>query len=679
MTRAAFDAPEFVVDDVVPLFWQTLWFRGLVVLALVIAVCVLVVLVTHRRLASRVERLEQRRALEQERARLAAVLERTSDYVAFTDPAGNLLYLNPGGRRLLGLSAAEDLRGRRIADFHPASETHLILDDGIPAAIRDGVWQGETALLSSDGREVPVSEVIAAHRAVDDTIDFVSTIARDISGSKRAEAALREAEEKYRAIFENSAEGIFQIRPDGRIVTVNPALARMLGYASPQQMLEEITDTTSQLYAEPARQRDLLRRLETEGAVRGFEAEFKRRDGSRVWFSKAVRVVHDAAGSVLYYEGACEDISDRRRARQADVMLRLALEKAAVEWERTFDALESPILILDGQRRIARLNRPAQQLAATSGGRGRVGAPVADVAPAEPWRSVDALAAEVVATGAWRQRQVQDPASGRAWDLSAGPSTGPGAEGGRVIVVARDVTRMVELQSSLRRSETMSAMGMLVAGVAHEVRNPLFSISANLDAFDAKMGHRPEFATFVTMMRGEVERLASLMRELLDYGKPVETCLTPESIASVVLDAARRCTALAEHGRVALRPDLPVDLPQVALDRNRLVQVFLNLLQNAIQHSPVGGEVAVSARRETIGGAQWLAILVTDAGPGFEPDDLGQVFMPFFSKRRGGTGLGLAVAQRIVEEHGGRISAENRPDGGALLTVRLPVYDASVS
>jgi signal transduction histidine kinase len=165
------------------------------------------------------------------------------------------------------------------------------------------------------------------------------------------------------------------------------------------------------------------------------------------------------------------------------------------------------------------------------------------------------------------------------------------------------------------------------------------------------------------------------MRELLDYGKPAQTTLAPESVAPVVADAIERCQSLAARGTVRILNQLPPKLPRVALDRNRLVQVFQNLLQNAIQHSPVGGAVSVKAEIEKGGATSWLALVVTDSGPGFEAEDVSRIFMPFFSKRRGGTGLGLAVVQRIVEEHGGRIAAGNRPEGGAVMTVRLPCFE----
>jgi signal transduction histidine kinase len=113
------------------------------------------------------------------------------------------------------------------------------------------------------------------------------------------------------------------------------------------------------------------------------------------------------------------------------------------------------------------------------------------------------------------------------------------------------------------------------------------------------------------------------------------------------------------------------------MDRGRIVQVFRNLLENSLQHAPQGGRVEVEAGPTVDAGLAWALCRVTDSGPGFSPEDLPRVFEPFFTRRRDGTGLGLSIVQRIVEQHGGRISAGNLPQGGAVMEVRLPVAPAA--
>ena len=500
----------------------------------------------------------------------------------------------------------------------------------------------------------------AAHRV------RVRRLTHALAERTRAEGAVRKAEEKYRGIFENALEGIYQSTPDGHFLTVNPALARMLGYLSPEEMLGDVADIARQLYADPLRRGEMLGLLDEYGVVHDFECELRRRDGRTIWASISVRVVRDEAGEPVYFEGAIQDISDRWRAQQAEAALRAALQTAAEEWERTFDAMDVPILLVNQGGRIARLNRAARDLL---GSQPEPERRVGELAPGQPWQKADEMAAMVASTQAAMHDQVHDAVSGRTWDLTAGPAaTALGEE--RVIVVARDLTRVVSLQESLRRSETMSAMGALVAGVAHEVRNPLFGISANLDAFEARAG--AEFKPFIMLLQREVKRLAALMQGLLDYGKPAESAPEPGDVEAVLKEATEACAALATSRSVRIACTGHSDGPPIPMIRKRLVQVFQNLLQNAVQHSRAGDVVTVEVRTEEDVLGTWAVLEVKDSGPGFAEQDIDRIFEPFFSRRRGGTGLGLAIVQRIVVEHGGTVAVGNRPEGGAVVTVRLP-------
>jgi PAS domain S-box-containing protein len=151
----------------------------------------------------------------------------------------------------------------------------------------------------------------------------------DITGRKRAEEALRQAEEKYRGIFENATEGIYQTTPDGRFITGNPALADMLGYECPEELITSVTDIERQLYVEPNDRTELIRRIEEQGALEGFETQLYRKDGSKIWISTNVRAIRDAQGTILYLEGTNEDITERKRVEEALRKLSGAIEQTA--------------------------------------------------------------------------------------------------------------------------------------------------------------------------------------------------------------------------------------------------------------------------------------------------------------------------------------------------------------
>lgn len=231
-----------------------------------------------------------------------------------------------------------------------------------------------------------------------------------------------------------------------------------------------------------------------------------------------------------------------------------------------------------------------------------------------------------------------------------------------------------KLQSELRRSEAMAAMGSLMVGVAHEVRNPLFGISSTLDAMEASLGASGAYGRYRNVLRREVTRLNKLMEDLLEYGRPPTQEFSPARLDRIISEAAHICTPAAKAVDVVIVNRCGADIGMLQMNYGRLLQVFVNLIENAVQHAPAGTEVTIDAHM-TPGevGQQWVVCNVKDAGAGFAPEDLPYVFDPFFTRRRKGTGLGLAIVQRIVEEHKGTVAPGNLQQGGAVVTVRLPV------
>ena len=229
------------------------------------------------------------------------------------------------------------------------------------------------------------------------------------------------------------------------------------------------------------------------------------------------------------------------------------------------------------------------------------------------------------------------------------------------------------LRAEVQRSATMSALGQLVGGVAHELRNPLFGITASLDAFGPQLAGHPRLAQLDRTLRGQVGQLEALMVGLLDYGKAGGSDeRTPASLELPMHHALVDCAGQAAAAGATLDVLLPAGLPRVPMDAMGLVQVFRNLIQNALAFSPAGSAVRIEGALERDGARELVRIDVLDRGKGFELDDLPRVFEPFFSRRSGGTGLGLAIVRRIVEQHGGTVEAANRDGGGAAMTVRLP-------
>lgn len=348
------------------------------------------------------------------------------------------------------------------------------------------------------------------------------------------------------------------------------------------------------------------------------------------------------------------------------------LAESATEWRRTFDAVVTPILITDRDGRIRRFNHAALELAAVSDVE-LMAMRVEDLGAGEPWSTAAQLVSSLPAHDSLATGETRD-GQGRTWDISITHFATPAEGADRFILVFWEITGIVELQESLRRSETLSAMGALVAGVAHEVRNPLFGMSATLDAYEEELS-RPEYEMFQRTMRREVRRLTDLMQELLEYGKPSVLSLERGSVPEVIDEAIESRLAAARAAEVEIQNLVEEEDATLFIDRSRLRQVFENLIDNAVQHSRAGSRVRIRSRPVERAGRRWVELLVEDEGRGF-PKDVDRVFEPFFTGREGGTGLGLSIVQRIIEEHSGKVSARNQPGGGAVVTILLPVADA---
>ena len=494
---------------------------------------------------------------------------------------------------------------------------------------------------------------------------------------KRTDDILRHNEQHFRSLIENALDVITVLSPDGTIVYESPAVERVLGF-KPQDLLgKKISEVFHPddaeevfyllFYDEPAQDTG-----ETTPVT--FHYRHQHQDGSwRTLEAISNRKLDDTAMPGVIINS--RDITERERIAAAQRRLQTTVNQVAQQWQLTFNTIEFPIVILDMEGRVTRLNQAAQVLLEISV-EAALGSVLEQVATGQLWEKAVSLVKAAAQTASPTASQVHTEQTGQTWDLTVNPvTTSPGNEEFHpmVILIIREITHLVELQESLRRSEVMSKMGAVVGGVAHEVRNPLFSITAVLDAFEARFGAREEYQRYIQSLRKELTRMINLMEELLEFGRPTNLTFAECAIQDVLNQAIQSCKPTAEKLKIELQVTVDTDFPAFRLDRRRLAQVFHNLIENAIQHSPAGSAVLVEAKKIHINELPWLECVVKDRGPGFRSEDLPKIFDPFFTRRRGGTGLGLSIVQRIVEDHGGKVLASNRVHGGAAMKVRIPL------
>jgi PAS domain S-box-containing protein len=257
----------------------------------------------------------EHRKTERDIVRLTSILDSTSDLVGIASPDGLVIYLNAAGRSVAGVGAEEDLSAFDISRMHPAWAWKILRDEGFPGAIRQGVWEGETAIVSRDGVERPVSQVIIAHRSPDGTPEYFSTIIRDISDRKRVEAALRESEKRYRNVLENLDDAYYEVDLEGNYVFFNEAMVRKTGYS-----WEELSGTNYRQLITPETDRQVrdafLNVYRTGKPVHLLEHGVSRKDGSKRNLESWVSPVLDEQDRIIGFRGVARDVTERKQAEE---------------------------------------------------------------------------------------------------------------------------------------------------------------------------------------------------------------------------------------------------------------------------------------------------------------------------------------------------------------------------
>ena len=604
-------------------------------------------------------------ALTESEERYRSLFDNTSDLIQSVAHDGQILYVNRAWRETLGYTQ-EEISHLSIFDIiHPDHHAYYleVFQHTMGGHKVDSI---ETVFVAKDNREILV-EGNTSWRFVDGKQVSTQGIFRNVTERRRADDSLRESEERLRAQYQGFPVPTYSWRKvvdDFKLIDFNDA-AGDLTYGRAADLVgrraSEVYQERPDILADFHRCRNEKRIIKRETLYR-----MKSTNEDKNLSITYVCVPPDIVMAHL------EDITARKKAEEIEARMNDLIRKAALEWRTTFDEIRFPLLVADLSGCVKRLNSAAQQLSGESYNE-LIGRPVEALGPGQPWQKAAELVSLLKTTPAGINCQVKDETSGKTWDITVslahGRVEGDDAE---VTLIARDITRRVQLEAALKRSDMLSMMGSLVAGVAHEVRNPLFAISSTLDAFEARFGGQKDYQRYFSVLKTELERLNDLMQDLLELGKPLTQEYYQGSLDVLIDQAIRSCGPLAARAKVEVVKIAGEDLPLLSMDRRRVIQVMLNLLENAIHHSPINGQIVVETEKIQRGDGVWVECRVKDSGPGFRQEDLPKIFEPFFTRRRKGSGLGLSIVLRIMEEHKGTVTPANRPEGGAVMTLGFP-------
>jgi len=626
-------------------------------------------------LASAVDITNRKRAAEglrQSEEKFAKVFHASPNPIVITElDDGILVDANPAFFARFGYTRQEAL-GRRTRDLvmdNPALRAPLVARLKAEGHLR-GI---ELALHTKAG--VSVQMLLSVEMIELGGRGYLLIEGLDITERKRATEALRESEERFRRLVQDMSIGVALLDSEGRVLHANPAARDILALTE-----EEIRDPTFWHREMIGLREDGTPYHSDErpifGAVRSGRALRNELVGIPARGRPEIRWALVNVDPQRNSDGAVRNVivwfSDVTEQRKADQQLRLLAQAVKSTTEM--------ITITDRTGRFTFVNHAFLERTGYTEAE-IIGASIALIGSP---RNPPGLQEEIqlaTARGGWNGELYNRRKDGSEFFIALTTAQVRDSKGNVIALmgVSSDVTERKRLQESLRRSETMSALGAVVAGVAHEVRNPLFGISGTIDAFEARFGAQPGYERYAKTLRQEVNRLTKLMQDLLEYGKPQRLDVSHGALGPVVHRAVAACTALAESSGVWIREELADDLPPIPMDQSRIQQVFQNLIDNAVQHSPRGKSVTITANRSGRGRNEMIEISFSDQGTGFREEDLPRLFEPFFTRRRGGTGLGLSIVQRILEQHDGDIAARNGANGGAMITVRLPLVRESAA
>ena len=239
----------------------------------------------------------------------------------------------------------------------------------------------------------------------------------------------------------------------------------------------------------------------------------------------------------------------------------------------------------------------------------------------------------------------------------------------QIIFTLNDITAMKQLEAEIRQNQRLADLGTLAAGMAHEIRNPLSAIKTYVSLLPRKIG-KPDFLEkFQRTVPREINRLNTLIEELLELSRPPRYTFKPTDIGQLLRQSVELMEADFRTRGVECRCEIAADLPQITADADQMKKVFINLMQNGAQAMPDGGVITI---RTSFDNSSGITMKFRDQGHGFSADTAENIFNPFFTTKAKGTGLGLAITHKIISEHGGQIEADSPKNGGACFTIHLP-------
>ena len=620
--------------------------------------------------AAALRQRQAEKALRESEERFRMVLENLPGGVFAHDLEGRIVLVNEAASRNTGYTR-EELMSMAVADIDPTSQ---------PRGDADTLWHNletggstslETAHIRKDGSQYPADVRLSAVTLQGRPI--ILAVAFDISERKRAEQALKESEERFRALIESAPVSILLLR-DGRYIYGNPASADLLGYDSPREIegldaLQTIAPEFRPLIKE--RMSRIAARRDNEP----IEVKLVKATGEPCWaMTTSVSIQMDGEPTAVIVG---QDITERKRAEEELRRLGAAVEQST-----------EGFLFTDMEGRILYANRIVEEL---------YGYPLDDLIGdsvfslnASPG-DTEAMRTHLLETGSWTGEVEQRRQDGSTFPalVSLFTVTDESGDVDSAVVAVRDITEEQRMEEQLRQQERLAAVGQLAGGIAHDFNNILAAIILYTEMPLGQPSISPRTRNALETILEESHRAADLIQQILDFSRSAMMDTETIDLVDLVEETASLLRRTIPEN-IDMLVEAPAGACTVEADRTRIHQALMNLALNAKDAMPTGGELRmiveslhVSDADEPplrgMGSGEWARVTVSDTGTGMTEEVQDHLFEPFFTtKEQGkGTGLGLAQVYGIVKQHEGFINVETVQGEGTTFTIYLPAEETA--
>jgi len=568
----------------------------------------------------------------------------------------------------------EDTIADRRSHHHPwLTQSGIRFFAAAPIVSREGYVLGAINVLDRLPRSLP-----NGHRRI------LQTLANAIAGQldlRRVSfnSTAPHPESRYQILFDQNVAGFYRTAPDGRVLGCNTTFARMLGYAS----REEVLGCRAQQFYFSAGERDqFLKDLQRAGSLINSELRLRRKDGSSMWVVENVAATCDERGNLSLIEGTMVDISAHKRAEDA---LRDSQERLLGIIASAMDA----IITVDEKQQIIVFNKAAEEIFGCTAAEA-MGKSIDRFLP-ESLREIHRLHIREFGQTGVSTRSMYSPgtlvavrSNGEEFPIEASISQVGTSSERLYTVILRDISVRKRTEDQLRQAQKMEAVGHLAGGIAHEFNNYLAIIMGYTELLEHETAGNESLRPSLLEIKDASQKVASLTRQLLAFSRKQVIEPREVDVNSVVWETHKLLRRLIPV-TIDLIPKLQGDLGKVKADPAQVQQILMNLVLNARDSMPAGGKIVIetaeveldeeyASRQLEVHPGHYVMLSVVDSGVGMDQETLSHIFEPFYTtKEEGkGTGLGLSTTYGIVKQSGGHITVASVPGKGSSFCIYLP-------